>query len=128
MEVRSAVRHPPWSHVDPCIVWRKNIATNVPTNMSLCIVRAQTYIAGDTQCLPMSLHSVHRVTGLGECAVGLGEHCERLAAKSKDTFWLGAEDTPRCPLEALARSVFAHHVPAGAAIDMATSGVEWWTQ
>lgn len=43
------------------------------------------------------------------------------------TFFLKAEDSPRCALEELARRVFLLHTTA-AEFDPSTSGAEWWTQ
>jgi hypothetical protein len=48
------------------------------------------------------------------------------------TFFLRADETPRCGLEALAMQVFKAHTAAeaegGRAFDPAKSGAEWWTQ
>lgn len=74
---------------------------------------------------PFSIHEMKNVTELSQ---SLQEQCEALAALSKDTFWLGINDTPRCPLEELAMLVFTHHVPTSATINAENSGVEWWVQ
>lgn len=43
------------------------------------------------------------------------------------TFWLSANDNPRCTLEQLAHDIFAHHT-ASLSFDPKTSGAEWWVQ
>ena len=43
------------------------------------------------------------------------------------TFWIGADDTPRCSLERLAQDVFRLHTGVeGCAFDAGCSGAEWW--
>jgi hypothetical protein len=68
----------------------------------------------------------HEISGLD--FPSLVQQCEALASVSKDTFWLGVNDTPRCQLEELARRVFLQHVPSSSSIDLNNSGVEWWVQ
>lgn len=43
------------------------------------------------------------------------------------TFFLRADEAPRCGLEALALQVFSAHTE-GEAFDRSNSGAEWWTQ
>ena len=52
-----------------------------------------------------------------------------LASHSKQTFWFGAKDTPRCSFELLALKIFNRHVPTQAVVyDGNSTGVEWWVQ
>jgi len=44
------------------------------------------------------------------------------------TFWLAANDDPRCLLEQLAKDIFMYHVKSIKEIDPDTSGCEWWVQ
>tara|TARA_B110001452_G_scaffold247534_1_gene233647 strand:- start:56 stop:613 length:558 start_codon:yes stop_codon:yes gene_type:complete len=41
------------------------------------------------------------------------------------SFWLGADEKPRCALERLAAAIFKLHT-AGRPFDRASSGAEWW--
>jgi hypothetical protein len=50
-----------------------------------------------------------------------------LAKISKDTFWIGCQDSPRCLLEEYALRVFRHHTK-DASYDRTLSGAEWWVQ
>lgn len=43
------------------------------------------------------------------------------------TFWLPAQQEPRCSLERLARAIFEHHT-RGVVFDADTSGCEFWVQ
>jgi hypothetical protein len=44
------------------------------------------------------------------------------------TFWLSAQDEPRCRLEKLAKDIFMHHVKSSVGLDPTTCGCEWWVQ
>lgn len=55
------------------------------------------------------------------------QDCAALVEHSKDTFWIGAAEQPRCLLEAFAKNVFQHHV-ANSTYDVSISGAEWWVQ
>lgn len=58
----------------------------------------------------------------------LEEQAAALVRFSKETFWLGAGEAPRCVLEAVAAQVFRLHT-RGVALDPArSSGAEWWVQ
>lgn len=46
----------------------------------------------------------------------------------QDTFWLGASETPRCALEAVALEIFRQHTALSPHAADAESGVEWWAQ
>ena len=66
------------------------------------------------------------------------EQAQRLVGKSKETFWLGEGDEPRCALEGLARRIYLYHVGslgegpaaggAGGAEGAGERGAEWWVQ
>eukprot|EP00976_Prorocentrum_cordatum_P040536 822639-Prorocentrum_minimum.AAC.1 len=45
---------------------------------------------------------------------------------SEDSFWLGANVTPRCSLERMAAAVFAFHTKHVSSFDPDNSGAEWW--
>lgn len=49
------------------------------------------------------------------------------AAFLGNSFWLAAEQVPRCTLERAARAIFAFHTK-DAVYDAARSGAEWWVQ
>lgn len=58
----------------------------------------------------------------------LQEQCRSLTARTKDTFWVGAQDTPRCAFETMALSILhqqsaLHSIPVEA-----VAGAEWWVQ
>jgi hypothetical protein len=56
------------------------------------------------------------------------DQCQALVALSKDTFWVGHNDTPRCLLEKFALEIFAFHVHRlGLEVDE-HSGAEYWCQ
>ena len=46
----------------------------------------------------------------------------------QDTFWLGAGETPRCALEAVALEIFRKHAGVSPHAADPKSGVEWWAQ
>ena len=46
----------------------------------------------------------------------------------QDTFWLGAGESPRCALEAVALEIFRKHAAASPHAADPKSGVEWWAQ
>jgi hypothetical protein len=50
-----------------------------------------------------------------------------LVEHSKETFWLSADATPKCGLEALAQRIFRFHTRM-ASVDPRNSGAEWWVQ
>eukprot|EP00960_Hanusia_phi_P055995 763125-Hanusia_phi.AAC.3 len=47
--------------------------------------------------------------------------------ESGSTFWLGAQENPRCSLEKLAKEIFLYYTQ-GVEFDPSKSGVEWWVQ
>ena len=64
--------------------------------------------------------------------------CMALVAKSKETFWLGADAPSRCGLEELAAAIYSHHVGRGKGTGGTGAGArggggqlggaEWWVQ
>lgn len=68
----------------------------------------------------------------GERRGALAEAARQLVGAGGRTYWLGAEDPPRCALESLARSVLRFHstkLRASSAADAdAVTGAEWWVQ
>jgi hypothetical protein len=60
----------------------------------------------------------------------LQQQCQKLVNKSKDTFWIYANDTASCALESMALSIFHEHVRLNG-LDLSSSslsGAEWWVQ
>jgi hypothetical protein len=61
----------------------------------------------------------------------LHRNCEQLVSKTKETFWVGINDSPRCTFEYMALSVLLQHLsalPAGSCTPSVLDGVEWWIQ
>ncbi|CAN0003082.1 unnamed protein product, partial [Ectocarpus fasciculatus] len=64
----------------------------------------------------------------GDVRQALEEQAEALVRFSKETFWLGSQDAPRCALEAVAAQVFRHHTQGVVLDPSKVSGAEWWVQ
>lgn len=64
----------------------------------------------------------------GDVRRALEEQAEALVKLSKETFWIGAGDSPRCALEAVAAQVFRRHTKGIVMDPCRASGAEWWVQ
>lgn len=90
--------------------------------------------------IPSSCYRFRSFSGVfaEDTALSLRADCCKAARSVRDvhseseysegqTFWIGANDTPRCSLERLAQDVFRLHTGVeGCAFDAERSGAEWW--
>lgn len=77
--------------------------------------------------------NVQEICGLDALlTTSLQDQCAALVTKSKETFWLGMNDNPRCELEELAKIVFQRHIDcvreSNLKINELNTGSEWWVQ
>jgi hypothetical protein len=121
-----------------CLLFRQSLplATNVVSHhhSNGLILQDDGRIGGTVECglviSPFNVHKFNEAFFNPMALQSLNRQCNTLVSLSKETFWLGDLDEPRCELEFLAKTIYNYHTYSvdKNMINREVSGLEWWIQ
>eukprot|EP01038_Epipyxis_sp_PR26KG_P008784 gene8784-11863_t len=105
---------------------------NVIDKVHINSIDGQINSTGNYYKTPFEVHSIASLKDNHNLVQTLKFDAINLSKLSKETFWMGVNDLPRCSLEALAHHIFQFHYNNFAKNNLTMStpdgGFEWWVQ